>query len=114
MLAGTTPGRDARAFQQILAARTFLTTPDDGVLYNAVVERASTLKIITGHTNWVLGVAFSPDGHRLATAGADGTVRLWNPDAPRDMRRRAQLPAPGPRGQGPGAVLRAPAPPGGV
>ena len=29
MLAGTAPGGDARAFQQILAART-LTTPDDG------------------------------------------------------------------------------------
>ena len=49
MLAGTTPGGDARAFQQILAART-LTSPDDGVLYNAVVQRASTLKIIAGHT----------------------------------------------------------------
>ena len=70
MLAGTQPGGDARAFQQILAART-LTTPDDGAvynaLYNAVVQRASTLKIITGHTDAVTGVAFSPDGHRLAT-----------------------------------------------
>jgi TIR domain/AAA ATPase domain len=41
MLAGTTPGGDIRAFQQILAART-LSTPDDGVLYNAVVRRGST------------------------------------------------------------------------
>lgn len=43
--AGTQPGGDARALQQILAART-LTAPDDGVLYTAVVQRASTVKII--------------------------------------------------------------------
>ena len=34
-------------------------------------NEASTLKIITGHTGPVTGVAFSPDGHRLATASAD-------------------------------------------
>src|SRR4029077_8646549 len=63
MLAGTTPGGDARALQQILAARR-LTTPDDGVLYTAVVERDSTVKIINADkdaVDSVESVAFSPD-----------------------------------------------------
>jgi len=34
---------------------------------------------IKAHTGGVYGLAYSPDGKRLASAGADGFVKIWNP-----------------------------------
>ncbi len=36
------------------------------------------LQSLVGHTNWVFSATYSPDESQMATASADGTVRIWN------------------------------------
>src|SRR5262249_34613423 len=57
------------------------------------------LASLTGPTAQVLGIAFSPDGHTLASAGADWVVGLWHVSGPPDDRfqevRNAVVSGPG-------------------
>jgi WD40 repeat protein/HEAT repeat protein len=51
--------------------------------------------LLTGHTGAVLALAFSPDGGRLATSSFDGSVRVWDVVAGKELlcfRRHTQEP----------------------
>lgn len=39
---------------------------------------STPFKTLTGHTSWVLCVAYSPCGSMIATGSMDNTIRLWN------------------------------------
>ena len=43
-------------------------------------------RLLSGHASDILSIAYSPNGHLLATAGTDQTIRLWDPEIGRDLK----------------------------
>jgi WD40 repeat protein len=42
------------------------------------VASGRLLHRLTGHTNWVRGIAFSPDSRQIASGSDDGSVKFWD------------------------------------
>jgi WD40 repeat protein len=49
------------------------------------VATGDAIRSLTGHTEGVFGVAYSPDGKRLATGSDDMTVKLWDEATGREV-----------------------------
>ena len=50
---------------------------DDHTLQIWNPHTGERIKTLWGHTGWVTGIAFSPDGQRLVSGSSDHTVKLW-------------------------------------
>jgi WD40 repeat protein len=82
-------GRTTIGYEEILnipSAGGVIFSPDGaqlaGVSGNAIKlwDAVSGRELLTlaGHSGWVMGLAFSPDGKMLASTSLDGTVKIWS------------------------------------
>jgi WD40 repeat protein len=76
-------GRMKDETRQDLSPSSFILPPSSFILSRKLL----------GPTDWVKGVAFSPDGQWLAAGCLDGTIRLWDSQSGSELGRIAAHPA---------------------
>jgi len=59
--------------------------PYSVIFWDSVKQEA--VKILEGHTNWVVSLAFSPDGKRLISGAGDSTARVWDLESGEEIGR---------------------------
>ncbi|MDJ0841370.1 MAG: protein kinase [Acidobacteriota bacterium] len=75
--AGITPeGGITRVSASPTSERVLVLT--DGMPASADTGSGRFHPLLPGHGDWVYEVSYAPDGSRLASASADGTVKLWD------------------------------------
>ena len=50
---------------------------DDGHIKLLDVSNGTLVGTMSGHTSWVLSVAFSPDAEHFASSSSDHSVKIW-------------------------------------
>ena len=69
---------------EAVRAKEFVSTENVIKIWNASDGRE--LRTLSGHTDIVAAVAFSPDGKMLASGSGDATVKLWDVASGRELR----------------------------
>jgi len=60
-------------------------TPYDVILWN--IEKAEARRVLKGHSNWVVSLAYARDGKLLVSGAGDSTARVWDTETGKEIGR---------------------------